>query len=598
MPDINVNKLSEALNTKADIDLNNTGVFSTSEGGVVNLVQSTPSDAKGKEVSSADFSIKQGGLELMDVVFAPLGIDESKNKRRYLNGQVLIQEQFPAFTAAVKARMATMSNAFTTETNWQAEKTNSKLGQCGKFVVDDTAGTIRLPCVVNAQGLADLSLIGGIKSESLPNITSGTNWFMTVGGTTSNPTTTSFPASGATTAPVGSVVQGHNGNNFEFPWTRLDASLQSISYQDNAPVQQEAVQYPYCIVVNTGVEESDRPINNYQINNVYSYGMSQYYKGTMNNNSWLKSAGQWNSGTVYTGMYNWLIEQMNNGVSGFVASTAAYTDYDFVINQTDQTFRLPLLNGDRVLVKKYVNGTDWYNLYSDGYLEQGGSAKGIPNFTISFLKPFRDANYTIITTTRTASDDATVRTMEPILGQILASSCSLRSCPSFNGTQFFWQACGYAHVPTQSDFTEVSGLYYYIGDTLQNAQLINVARIEETLVNKTNKVQAAEASMPSNRYIDLTLGASGQTYTAPANGWFAIAKVAGADFYYTDIVVLKDPNGGTDQNNSKFGTFSEAYRSSPCESMAQVKKGDVVIVNYNATGVTNYFRFIYAEGEN
>ena len=33
MPDINVNKLSEALNTKADIDLNNTGVFSTSEGG-------------------------------------------------------------------------------------------------------------------------------------------------------------------------------------------------------------------------------------------------------------------------------------------------------------------------------------------------------------------------------------------------------------------------------------------------------------------------------------------------------------------------------------------------------------------------------------
>ena len=116
MPDINVNKLSEALNTKADIDLNNTGVFSTSSGGG-NLVQSTPSDAKGREVASADFSLKQGGLELMDVVFAPLGIDESKNRRRYLNGQVIIQSQFPAFTAAVKARMSTMANAFTTETN-------------------------------------------------------------------------------------------------------------------------------------------------------------------------------------------------------------------------------------------------------------------------------------------------------------------------------------------------------------------------------------------------------------------------------------------------------------------------------------------------
>ena len=33
MTDINVNKLSEALNTKADIDLNNTGVFTTTGGG-------------------------------------------------------------------------------------------------------------------------------------------------------------------------------------------------------------------------------------------------------------------------------------------------------------------------------------------------------------------------------------------------------------------------------------------------------------------------------------------------------------------------------------------------------------------------------------
>ena len=59
MPDINVNKLSEALNTKADIDLNNTGVFSTSGGRGVNLTSSTPADASGKEVTSADF-IKSG----------------------------------------------------------------------------------------------------------------------------------------------------------------------------------------------------------------------------------------------------------------------------------------------------------------------------------------------------------------------------------------------------------------------------------------------------------------------------------------------------------------------------------------------------------
>ena len=52
---IDMDKIGEVLNTKADIDLNNTGVFSTSEGGGVSLTSSTPADASGKEVTSADF---------------------------------------------------------------------------------------------------------------------------------------------------------------------------------------------------------------------------------------------------------------------------------------------------------------------------------------------------------------------------------------------------------------------------------------------------------------------------------------------------------------------------------------------------------------
>lgn len=36
--------------------------------------------------------------------------------------------------------------------------------------------------------------------------------------------------------------------------------------------------------------------------------------------------------------------------------------------------------------------------------------------------------------------------------------------------------------------------------------------------NQLNKLQSY--SLPGNRYIDLTLGPSGSTYTAPADGWF------------------------------------------------------------------------------
>ena len=67
--------------------------------------------------------------EIGDMGFAPLGIDESLNLRRYLNGQVISQTQFVSFTTKVKSTIALYPNLVTTETNWQAEKTNSKLGR-------------------------------------------------------------------------------------------------------------------------------------------------------------------------------------------------------------------------------------------------------------------------------------------------------------------------------------------------------------------------------------------------------------------------------------------------------------------------------------
>ena len=519
------------------------------------------------------------GLELMDVVFAPLGIDESKNKRRYLNGQVIIQSQFPTFTAAVKARMATMANAFTTETNWQAEKTNSKFGQCGKFVVDDTAGTIRLPCVVNAQGLVDLTLIGGIKSESLPNITgSVTAWndsdsqrtdFGIIGGKTTGAFTRRTGYRNGAVTPTSITAD----NIASSTMLGFDASLSSSAYQDNAPVQQEAIQYPYCIVVNTGVDETERPINNYQVNNVYSYGMSRYYKGTMNNNSWLKSAGQWNDGTVYTGMYNWLLEQMNAGVSGVVTSAATYEDYDFVINTADQTFRLPLKNGEEDLRGKYtypiygaVSGHDTISYAPDvNCWLSAKSYKEDENTYISFSSNGSEICRTHAAAGEAATIEAFVKAGQSILVE-------------FSSLVFL----------NLTDAVGNGNLYYYIGDTLQNAQLINVARIEESVVNKTNKVQAAEASMPSGKYIDLTLGASGQTYTAPANGWFVLRKGANNVNQYVYMYTI-GIDIGTCFNVSS-GTDIPSY-------FLPVKAGDTVKIDYTLGGATKQFRFVYAQGE-
>ena len=103
------------------------------------------------------------------------------------------------------------------------------------------------------------------------------------------------------------------------------------------------------------------------------------------------------------------------------------------------------------------------------------------------------------------------------------------------------------------------------------------------------KSLASGLGMPSNKYIDLTFGANHSTYTAPANGWFAVQKVCGVNAGY--IYFINQAN--------KMGTeYATAISSYTAKIFIPVKKGDIVEMGYNMTGKTDIFRFIYAEGEN
>ena len=105
-------------------------------------------------------------------------------------------------------------------------------------------------------------------------------------------------------------------------------------------------------------------------------------------------------------------------------------------------------------------------------------------------------------------------------------------------------------------------------------------------IDRSDTEWASTQSKPSNRYVDLTLGASGAQYTAPANGWIYLAKNAteAGQYIYMGIV------GGivAVEIHSSSANYLQAFI--PC------KKGKTINVTYTAGGTVAYFRFIYDEG--
>ena len=95
--------------------------------------------------------------------------------------------------------------------------------------------------------------------------------------------------------------------------------------------------------------------------------------------------------------------------------------------------------------------------------------------------------------------------------------------------------------------------------------------------------------MPSHTYVNLTLGASGTTYTAPADGWFMVdgVTVGNSDAYVT----IQNYNACGLQT---YGFVKANWRASSLYIPA--KKNDIIdIAGYS--GITNAkLKFIYAVG--
>lgn len=100
----------------------------------------------------------------------------------------------------------------------------------------------------------------------------------------------------------------------------------------------------------------------------------------------------------------------------------------------------------------------------------------------------------------------------------------------------------------------------------------------------------AHQTFPSNKYIDLTLGATDSYYTASSDGWFFISKNLSANQYLNGYIV---PDNATTRI---VGVTKLVSASGAAAWTLPVSKGQRLFLTYTASGTTNYFRFIYANG--
>lgn len=523
---------------------------------------------------------KSGGGASLPIGFigqTTVPIDESLGLRRYANGtQMSIDANTEEFVATIERwSQIYPSMVASSQEEWNTIKTLSVFGHCGKYFIDREQGYIQLPLVLNAQGLGDLTNFSNIKEESLPNILGTTS----LGHLAS---TGAFKVS-SNTKSVSTYQGTTTGNSTDF-----DASLSSSTYKNDAPVQQEAIMYPYFIQIASGATTTIDVKNEVELNIPFFLGMSKYFDVQPNNLSW-KQGGTNITNAEYPSYYELVVKVYNgtetvNGMS-VKSINENYTDYDFVLDSANEQFRLPLLNGsedissdDKLDMELLANNTKytapangWFTVQKTAGVNQG------------YIYIWNENNNIVSEWIATNQYYVSKVNLFVKKGDIVRVGYNLTG-----KTDYF----GFVYAKGNGT------LYYYVGETAQNANLINVPRIAENKadINASNfsnvgKTTLASFPMPSEKFINLTLGASGDTYVAPANGYVYFLKRATAIGQLVSISL-------STSTGANLSAYSRAVVNNDLpRCYLPVAKGQQFSVGYTTDGTDAMtFKFYYAVG--
>lgn len=275
---------------------------------------------------------------------------------------------------------------FETENNWQTSILN--YGVCGKFVYTAASGnnpaTVRLPKIIGfVEGASGVSVLGNVVEAGLPNIT----------------------------GEFEDGLDGYFYNTVPY-YSSTVSGAYNISIDDSTSVAHTSGQETNARLRKVSFDAS-------QSNSIYN-----------------------NSDTVQPQS----VKVLYYIVIAASTKTEIEVDIDEIATDLNNKVSVSDLIEVQSVIEIYNNGTEWYRVWSDGWIEQGGlSIGGGSSFvTTNFLKPFVDTSYTIVTALLNDENNSTCFGVK-ISNRTVSSFQSRTWYSSGNAGdyEFSWYACGY-----------------------------------------------------------------------------------------------------------------------------------------------------------
>lgn len=330
------------------------------------------------------------------------------------------------------------------------------------------------------------------------------------------------------------ITNAYNGSMWagSVPVTRMrnwsfDASLSSPIYGKSDTVQPpSSLKLLYYVVGNTNVQSAATDI--VDVTTTENDTLPLFYNFYAKDEdmadavSFVKSTGTFFGGNLYPTAYEKLVARVGTG--NVKAHTDDYTDYDFVVNQDEMTFRLPLKNGKEVLPGNETVNTLGFSANPTNNVEE-------------YIVPY-NGYITIIGYKQSTTNTLNVRLNGVIVSQtrVLVGGLSSESyffAKKGDRVTVFTDSASTGWVIATQTITKAIGdgnLYYKLLNAVVNQELVDFAHIQtelNTKLSRSNKEEIVSWGMPDyTAQSTFTLPEIGQTFTVPYDCLLSIYLIA------------------------------------------------------------------------